>query len=632
MWLYRCSLVEAILILVADRVHSGTRRPVRPGRGAPIMTDFADRVEQVRVAVLGYGSQVEEDSPFWTRVTTGGSPCRRALARPASESWRAGNGGETATAAVGIGWIGALPPPMNDSAGTTAAFRPSSIAEDRRELLGTRRQARDGRGDHRPERDSLGGSIGVETPAAAWPRARPASSCRGARRASSGSASTRPIACLGPDHDAALRAAQQLVAREQHEIGPGGDRRRRPSARRRPGAAGPARAHRSRCRRSSRARGRGRAAPGLASSGVLGEADDPEVAAMDPQDRGRLRADGALVVRQPGLVGRADLAEPGPRDLEDLGEPEAAADLDELAARDDHLSPGRQGLAEPAPSPRRCCSRPSRPRPRSARRAAARSPTCAGRACRLPGRAPGCNSPEPPAATAAMASSASGARPSPVCSKIPVALITGRRSARRLSRISRDRCARLAGSAATASPRKARTALPRVPPEPRPARRPGRGAQGRREQLVFQARCRPAATGETHRDPRSLCTPHGRAGTVNVRERIGSFWRRTPLSGECSRKPADHFHADQAAGSQFGDSGHSSYTIIQYEHAVGPLVNPGWLHTCRRTAKEGELSCQFTRVGALAAGRRNSSSPGSTSRKSRMNHHAQEQVCSLVWR
>ena len=30
---------------------------------------------------------------------------------------------------------------------------------------------------------------------------------------------------------------------------------------------------------------------------------------MDPQDRGRLGADGALVVRQPGLVGRADLAE-----------------------------------------------------------------------------------------------------------------------------------------------------------------------------------------------------------------------------------------------------------------------------------------------------------------------------------
>ena len=62
---------------------------------------------------------------------------------------------------------------------------------------------------------------------------------------------------------------------------------------------------------------------------------------MDAQDRGGVGSDGAAVVGQPGLVRRADLAEPGARDLEDLREPEAAADLHELAARDDDLAAGR---------------------------------------------------------------------------------------------------------------------------------------------------------------------------------------------------------------------------------------------------------------------------------------------------
>ena len=49
------------------------------------------------------------------------------------------------------------------------------------------------------------------------------------------------------------------------------------------------------------------------------------------------------IIREPGLVGRPHLAEPGAGDLEDLREPEAPPDLDELAARDDHLPAGRQG-------------------------------------------------------------------------------------------------------------------------------------------------------------------------------------------------------------------------------------------------------------------------------------------------
>lgn len=57
-----------------------------------------------------------------------------------------------ATAIVGIAWSGVLPPPKNDSAGTTAAFAPSSSlieltrADAPDELLG-------GYGCHAPERN-----------------------------------------------------------------------------------------------------------------------------------------------------------------------------------------------------------------------------------------------------------------------------------------------------------------------------------------------------------------------------------------------------------------------------------------------------------------------------------------------
>ena len=41
-----------------------------------------------------------------------------------------------------------LPPPMNDSDGTTAAFKPSSSRNDRREFLSASRQLGERRGDH----------------------------------------------------------------------------------------------------------------------------------------------------------------------------------------------------------------------------------------------------------------------------------------------------------------------------------------------------------------------------------------------------------------------------------------------------------------------------------------------------
>ena len=56
------------------------------------------------------------------------------------------------------------------------------------------------------------------------------------------------------------------------------------------------------------------------------------------QQRGR-RADGAFVVGEAGPVGRADLDDLRPRGGEDLRDAERAADLDQLAARDDDLAP-----------------------------------------------------------------------------------------------------------------------------------------------------------------------------------------------------------------------------------------------------------------------------------------------------
>ena len=50
----------------------------------------------------------------------------------------------------------------------------------------------------------------------------------------------------------------------------------------------------------------------LRELGLLGEPDDPEVAGMDAEDGGGFGPDGPAIIGQPGLVGRADLAQPCP--------------------------------------------------------------------------------------------------------------------------------------------------------------------------------------------------------------------------------------------------------------------------------------------------------------------------------
>ena len=215
------------------------------------MTDFADRVEQDRVAILRRRFSGRKGQALSGR---GSRPADRPAAGP---------------------WPTRLPNPTEPETGAKRRQPRSGSAEPAR----CRRRGRVGRHDRgiqararsgRPPRVSRHEPPGVEaawrsstraefvrrpdrcrTPGEAWPRARPESSCRGARRASSGSPSTRPTAFSAAGHDAALRAAQQLVAREEHEVGPGGDSAGGGRLVADVRAAGPARALRSRCRQSS---------------------------------------------------------------------------------------------------------------------------------------------------------------------------------------------------------------------------------------------------------------------------------------------------------------------------------------------------------------------------------------------
>src|SRR3712207_3829286 len=58
---------------------------------------------------------------------------------------------------------------------------------------------------------------------------------------------------------------------------------------------------------------------------------------MDPEDRTGVLVYGLLVVREPGPIRGADLAQLRAGELEHLGDPEPAPDLYQLAARDDDL-------------------------------------------------------------------------------------------------------------------------------------------------------------------------------------------------------------------------------------------------------------------------------------------------------
>ena len=78
---------------------------------------------------------------------------------------------------------------------------------------------------------------------------------------------------------------------------------------------------------------------------VLDEPELAEVRLVHAQHGARVRAQDALVVGEPRAVRRSHLDQPRARLRDHVGHPEAAADLDQLAARDDDLAawPGQGG-------------------------------------------------------------------------------------------------------------------------------------------------------------------------------------------------------------------------------------------------------------------------------------------------
>ena len=144
-----------------------------------------------------------------------------------------------------------------------------------------------------------------------------------------------------PDDDAGLRAAEQLVAREADEVGAGGEARRggRLVAQVEQRARAEVVDERQAVPRRDRCQ--------LPEPGQLGEADDAEVRLVDAQKERRVGSDRALVVGRARAVGGADLDETRSRACEHVGDAEAVADLDQLAARDEHLaSLGERGEGE----------------------------------------------------------------------------------------------------------------------------------------------------------------------------------------------------------------------------------------------------------------------------------------------
>ena len=89
----------------------------------------------------------------------------------------------------------------------------------------------------------------------------------------------------------------------------------------------------------------------------LGESGHREVRRVDAEDDSRPAVrERRLEVGGAGPVRRADLDQPRPGPPDDLGDPDAAADLDELAARDGDPAAAPRERDTPARGPRRCCS------------------------------------------------------------------------------------------------------------------------------------------------------------------------------------------------------------------------------------------------------------------------------------
>ena len=138
------------------------------------------------------------------------------------------------------------------------------------------------------------------------------------------------------DDEAGLRAAQQLVTAEAHQIGAGGHgllhgdlARQPPAGQVHQGAAAQVHGH----RQAGLVRDTGHLDLGHAA----GEALHRIVAGVDLHEHGSARGDGAGVVGRMGAVGGTHLHQLGAGARHDVRDAEGAADLDQLAPRDHHL-------------------------------------------------------------------------------------------------------------------------------------------------------------------------------------------------------------------------------------------------------------------------------------------------------
>ena len=132
--------------------------------------------------------------------------------------------------------------------------------------------------------------------------------------------------------DSRLRPAEQLVAAEADEVGACRER----LARRR--LVGERAEHARAEIVDERQRMPARDGRELLDARLLGEADDAEVRLVHAEQNRGLRPDRPLVVGRARAVRRADLDEARTRAREHVGDAKAVADLDQLAARDDHLA------------------------------------------------------------------------------------------------------------------------------------------------------------------------------------------------------------------------------------------------------------------------------------------------------
>ena len=176
---------------------------------------------------------------------------------------------------------------------------------------------------------------------------------------------------------------------------------------------------------------RSRSRRALPSSRTLGEPDDAEVRLVHAQEDGGLRPDRPLVVGGACAVRRPDLDESRARAREHVGDPEAVADLDQLAARDDDLAPLRERREREQHGRCVVVDDERGVGPGQAAEQVRRDDPAATRAPRARGRTRGSSSPPPTSATRASAASASGARPRFVWTSTPVAFRTRRSDGRR---------------------------------------------------------------------------------------------------------------------------------------------------------------------------------------------------------